>query len=92
MTKPINIHEQDILRPVQAPPPFTRWGIDHTGPVRHNGQSAYIYTAIDYTTSYGITSLTQSTNTTSCITLINQIWTLFGIKQLVTDNGQAFLS
>ncbi|POS82447.1 hypothetical protein EPUL_005804, partial [Erysiphe pulchra] len=92
MTKPINIHEQDILRPVQTPAPFTRWGMDHTGPIRHNGQSTYLYTAIDHSTSYGMALLTQSANTASCTMLISQIWTLFGIKQLVTDNGQAFLS
>ncbi|CAD6502900.1 BgTH12-02574 [Blumeria graminis f. sp. triticale] len=92
MTQPVDIHLQDTLRPVQVPAPFTRWGMDHTGPVRHNSLAAYLCTAIDHATSYAMVILTQSPNTASCLELTRQIYTLFGIKQLVTDNGQAFVS
>ncbi|KAI1000484.1 hypothetical protein K3495_g7710 [Podosphaera aphanis] len=92
MTKPVNIHDQGTLHPVQAPMPFTRWGIDHTGPVQHNDQSAYLCTAIDHGTSYAMALLTRSPNTSSCVELTRQIYVLFGLKQLITDNGQAFLS
>ena len=92
MTKPIDIHKQGTLHPVQAPMPFTRWGMDHTGPIRHNNQSFHLCTAIDHGTSYAMALLTKSPNSASCIELIRQIHLLFGIKQLITDNGQAFLS
>ncbi|KAI0992856.1 hypothetical protein K3495_g15328, partial [Podosphaera aphanis] len=68
------------------------WGMDHTGPVRHNGQSAYLCTSIDHATSYAMALLTQSPNTASCLELSRQVHALFGIKQLITDNGQAFVS
>ena len=48
VTQPIDIHSQDAFRPVQAPVLFTRWGMDNTGPVRHNNQSAYLCTTIDH--------------------------------------------
>ncbi|KAI1006272.1 hypothetical protein K3495_g1947 [Podosphaera aphanis] len=66
--------------------------MDHTGPVRHNGQSAYLCSSIDHATSYAMALLTPSPNTASCLELSQQIHALFGIEQLITDNGQAFVS
>lgn len=65
-----SLHEQDILRQIQAPTPLTRWKMNLTDLERLNGQSAYPSTAIDYENSYEMVSFTKPQTLTSRMELI----------------------
>ena len=93
MRRPPDIHELGRLIPIVAPTPFSRWGMDHSGPVYHGQQSAYLCTAIEYATSLGAAVLTPSQNAASAIDLLSRLIMSYGQpKELITDNGSAFAS
>lgn len=62
MTQPVDIHSQDTLRPVQVSPLFTRWGMDHTSPVRHRSRNFICNGDIDSVSKHGILIRTDAPN------------------------------
>ncbi|KAI6249679.1 hypothetical protein HI914_01378 [Erysiphe necator] len=73
--KPINIHTLGTIHAIPTPEPFSRWGIDHTGPVFHNGVKTEP-TVIEYATSIATAQLTQAPTATSAVKLATHMWVL----------------
>ncbi|RKF76283.1 putative tkp3 protein [Golovinomyces cichoracearum] len=91
MKKPINIHAQGTLRPIPTPERFSRWGMDHTGPVFHNGVKSELCTAVEYATSIGTAQLTQTPTAISALKLATHIYNPCGkMKKFIVNNGKAF--
>ena len=81
------------LTPTPPAPPFSRWGVDFTGPFAGVIANDFplLATAIDYGTSWAVVMPCAGPTTAVALTLITSICAHYGVpKQIVTDNGKAF--
>ena len=75
------------LRPIQPPPPLTRWGIDHT----YVG-SEILLNAVEYATGWIESRIVPSADFKCTVPLLLYIFQTFGTpKQIISDNANCFL-